>query len=219
MSLDLYLDTADIAQWDALMPLGIFTGITTNPTLAQRAGLTYRDINWRDLANCAAGLGATELHGQVFGAPETYAPWAEMLLEAGQAAGIRTVVKVPLAEQAIRTVPDLKAKGCPILMTACYDAKQMYIAAGLGADYIAPYFGRMLEADLPAYDTMRDMLAIAQTSPSTRIMVASLRNIDQMVKLSDLGCDCFTLSPDLTRDLLRQDMTEAAVSAFERAAD
>lgn len=218
MAFDLYLDTAHTSQWEALMPLGVFTGITTNPLLAQRAGLTYSAINWRDMAKRAADLGAQELHGQVYGSSETYAPWAEALMEAGETAGIRTVVKVPLVEGAIRRVPDLKAMGCPILMTACYDAKQMYVAAGLGADFIAPYFGRMLEAELPAYDIVRDMLAVASSAPSPRVLVASLRSPEQMIELSGLGCDCFTISPDVARSLLEHEMTDAAVSAFENAA-
>lgn len=46
----LYLDTADMAAWDDLMPTGLFHGITTNPLLAVRAGLDYPSINWADMA-------------------------------------------------------------------------------------------------------------------------------------------------------------------------
>ncbi|MEL7098368.1 MAG: transaldolase family protein [Pseudomonadota bacterium] len=217
MALDLYLDTADTSEWDRLMPTGMFRGITTNPLLAHRAGLDYPAIDWAELAARAADLGAQELHAQVYGPPEGYAAWAERLLEAGQKAGLRTVVKVPLVEDAIRRVPALKSMGCPILMTACYDPKQMYVACGLGADFIAPYFGRMLEADMPAYEMMAQMLAIGSGAP-TRILVASLRSAEQMFKLSEMGCDCFTISPDLGRGLLSNPMTTAAYAQFESAA-
>lgn len=217
MSLDLYLDTADTQQWNALMPTGMFTGITTNPLLAQRAGLSYPDIDWSELARKAAGLGANELHAQVFGVVETYAPWADALLEAGAKAGIRTVVKVPLVETAIREVPRLKSMGCPILMTACYDAKQMIVATSLGADFIAPYYGRILEAGLPAFEMLSQMVAI-QKSGGTRILVASLRSTEQLCELSTIGCDCFTISPDIARALLSDELSLAAVNDFENAA-
>lgn len=217
MPLDLYLDTADTAQWDALMPIGMFSGITTNPLLAKRAGLAYPDIDWSEMARKAAGLGAKELHAQVFGAAETYAPWADALLEAGEKAGIRTVVKVPLVEAAIREVPRLKAGGCPILMTACYDVKQVFVATSLGADFIAPYFGRMQEAGLPAFEMLGQMAAI-QKSGGTRVLVASLRSTEQMCELSGIGCDCFTISPDIARALLSDDLSLAAVNDFEIAA-
>jgi transaldolase len=159
-------------------------------------------------------LGALELHAQVFGSPETYRPWAEKLMTAGQKASIRTVVKVPLVEPAIRQVPKLKSDGCPILMTACYDAKQMFVATGLGADYIAPYFGRMLEAELPAYEMIRQMLAIGSES-GTRVLVASLRSTDQMNKLAEIGCDCFTIAPDIAWALLEDERAQAAYCDFE----
>lgn len=214
MPLDLYLDTADVAEWDTLMSIGMFKGITTNPLLAHRANLSYPQINWVDMAQRAADLGALELHAQVFGSPETYRPWAEELMTAGQKASIRTVVKVPLVEPAIRQVPKLKSDGCPILMTACYDAKQMFVATGLGADYIAPYFGRMLEADLPAYEMIRQMLAIGSGS-GTRVLVASLRSTDQMNKLAEIGCDCFTIAPDIAWALLEDERAQAAYCDFE----
>ena len=217
MPLDLYLDTADTSQWDSLMPTGLFGGITTNPLMAHRAGLSYPDIDWTDMAAHAADLGAKELHAQVFGAPDSYARWAERFMEAGHKAGLRAVVKVPLVEDAIRQVPALSAQGCPILMTACYDAKQMYVACGLGAEVIAPYFGRMLEADLPAYEMMAQMVAIG-SSGTTRILVASLRSAEQMCKLSEIGCDCFTISPQVGRELLADPMTEEAYGQFEDVA-
>lgn len=215
MAVDLYLDTADVAEWESLMPTGMFKGITTNPLLAHRAGLTYSQINWGDLAKRAADLGAKEIHGQVYGDPSTYLNWAETLMAAGQAAGIRTVVKVPLVEPAIRQVPKLSEMGCPILMTACYDAKQMYVATALGADYIAPYFGRMLEADLPAYDMLGQMIAIGQGS-TTRVLVASLRSAEQMCLLAERGCDCFTISPDVARELLKNNCSQVAYDDFEK---
>lgn len=221
--MDLYLDTADVTQWDALMPLGIFKGITTNPLLAHRAGLTYGDIDWHALAQRAAALGALELHGQVYGAPETFAPWAERLMQAGAAAGLRTVVKVPLTEAGIAAVPQLKALGCPILMTACYHPKQMLVARALGAAYVAPYFGRMAEAGLPAMEMMAQMAGIAALpsahgGPTPRILAASLRSAQQIVDLAQVGIGCFTIAPEVARSLLDDPQTEAAVAAFEQAA-
>ncbi|NRB00181.1 MAG: hypothetical protein HRU32_10225 [Rhodobacteraceae bacterium] len=215
----LYIDTADTAVWDDLMPTGLFTGITTNPLLAQRAGLSYPDIDWGALARHAADLGAQELHGQVYGPVESYVDWAGDLYEAGRAAGLRTVVKIPLSEAAIRVTPSISDLGGPILMTAAYDAKQMFVATALGADYIAPYFGRMLEKGLPAYEALAQMKAIGTSAASApRILVASLRTAEQMARLAAEGQDCFTIGPALARDLLSDPNTLAAVEEFEAAA-
>lgn len=217
--MDIYLDSAATADWDRLMPYGMFTGITTNPLLAARAGLVYPEINWAEMALRAADLGATELHAQVYGDPADYAAWAERLLEAGSRASIRTVVKIPLVAPAIAQVRTLQSLGCPILMTACYDAKQMLVASALGADYIAPYFGRMLEAGLPAYEAMAQMLAVTKSAGNrTRVLIASLRDTDQLCRLSEMGHDCFTIAAPVADMLLADDRSMAAVAQFEDAA-
>ena len=213
--MDLYLDTADKDAWADLMPTGLFRGITTNPLLAYRAGLTYPAINWTDMAHRARDLGAQELHAQVYGPVETYLDWAGSLYEAGATAGLRTVVKIPMTPDALKTVPAVRALGGPILLTAVYDPKQVIVAKALRADFVAPYFGRMIEAGLPAFDHLSKMRAIAGETP--RILVASLRTSDQMVSLAALGLDCFTLSPDIARGLLSDPMTEQAATAFEAA--
>lgn len=217
--MDLFLDTAEDSAWADLMPIGLFRGITTNPLLAHRAGLDYPSIDWHAKACRARDLGAEELHGQVFGPVESYVDWVGRLYEAGQRAGIRTVAKIPLTEAAIRAVPEIKSLGGPILMTAAYHAKQYCVADALGADYIAPYYGRMLDADLPATDTLVQMLAIARASNhAPRILVASLRSAEQVVDLAARGLDCFTLSPQVARELLTDPQTEAANAAFDAAA-
>ena len=208
----LYLDTADLAEWDRLMPTGLFQGITTNPLLAARAGLDYAQIDWHDMAARAHDLGANALHAQVFGPAETYVPWAEALYAAGAAAGIETVVKIPLVEEAIRATPVIKALGGRILMTACYDAKQMLVARALGADFIAPYFGRMDEAGIDATAHLR---AMARMGGACRVLVASLRSPEQMVTLAEMGHDCFTISPAVTQALMSDDRSAQAFAEFE----
>jgi transaldolase len=217
--MDLFLDSADYAAWGDLMPTGLFRGITTNPLLAQRAGLHYPKINWFEKAARARDLGAQELHGQVYGPVESYVDWVATLYEAGRAAGIRTVAKVPLTESAIRTMPHIKALGGPILMTAAYHPKQLCVAIALGADYIAPYFGRMADAGLPAIEYLTQMHAMsASNHHATRILVASLRTADQVTELAERGLDCFTLSPSVAAEFLTDANTQEAVAAFEAAA-
>ena len=214
----LYLDTADITAWDDLMPTGLFHGITTNPLLAVRAGLNYPNINWSDMANRARELGAKELHAQVYGPTAGYVDWAAKLYDIGKATGIETVVKIPLVEDAIRTTSAIKALGGRILMTACYDAKQLLMAQALGADFIAPYFGRMVEAGMEAERHLSAMAKMAETPPvDCKILVASLRTADQMVSLATQGHTHFTIAPKIARDLMTSAKSIEAFHAFEAA--
>ena len=213
----LYLDTADSSDWRELMPMGVFYGITTNPLLTARAGLPYGKISWKDLAQTAADLGAKEFHAQVYGNIDQTLNFAEQIYEIGQSVGIDCVVKIPLSFDGIRIAPKIKRMGGKILLTACYDAKQMIIATALEAHYIAPYFGRMREAGVDAMAHLRAMKEMSQIG-SCRTLVASLRSAKQMVEIAQLGHDCFTISPTVARDLFQSDLTDLAVAKFEQSA-
>lgn len=216
----LYIDSAEISAWHDLMPTALFYGITTNPTLAFRSGLSYPRIDWGEMARLAADLGAVEFHAQVYGPVEGYADWAGAFYEQGYSAGLRPVVKVPLTEEAIRNIGAIKDLGGAILLTGAYDAKQMLIATVLGVDYIAPYFGRMLDNGISALEELSHMLAIRNKNMETapHILVASLRTPEQLVRLAAQGHDHFTIAPQVASDLLHDKNTLLAVEEFEEAA-
>lgn len=214
----LYLDTAEVAQWDDLMPTGLFQGITTNPALVAKAGLDYPRLDWRELASRARDLGASELFAQVYGPSAGYADWAGKIYDIGRTVGVETIIKVPLVEEAIRATPAIKALGGRILMTACYDAKQMFVAKALGVEFIAPYFGRMKEAGIDAEAHLAAMAAMHQSGGQRcDVLVASLRSAEQMVTLAEQGHDHFAISPSVARDVLFSDKSTAAFEAFEQA--
>lgn len=213
----LYLDTADVKEWDRLLPTGIFYGITTNPLLASRAGLSYHSINWLDMAGRAKALGGKELHIQLADTKEGYLDFSKEMYEIGAKIGIEVVIKIPLTQEGIFAANSIKTLGGKILMTACYHTKQMFTAVTLNADYIAPYFGRMDESGLDAYQHLAQMKTIGRAS-NTRILVASLRSVDQMITLAAVGQDCFTVAPAIADELLLDLKTDQAALEFEQAA-
>ena len=215
--LRLYLDTADTVEWNKLMPTGAFYGITTNPLLTKRLGLTYGEIAWEEMVSKAAELGAKEFHVQIYGDAKKALNFAEHVYGLGQTSNIECVIKIPLTVEGISLAPKIKEFGAKILMTACYEPKQMITACALKADYVAPYFGRMLDAGLDAMGNMQIIEKIARKNKCTPV-VASLRNAKQILEIAEMGHDCFTISPEVARDLFDSQLTEEASFAFETAA-
>jgi transaldolase len=195
----------------------VFYGITTNPLLAARTGLAYHQINWQDMVQIAADAGAQEFHAQVIGNETNALRFAENLYAYGASSNIDCVVKIPLNSWGISLTPKIQGLGGKTLMTVCYDAKQMVTANALGADYIAPYFGRMVDAGLDAMAHMRAIHAMSSNGPC-RPLIASLRSAQQMVDIAEIGHDCFTIAPAIAQDLFHNELTEAAAQEFERAA-
>jgi transaldolase len=215
--LRLYLDTADPSDWEDFMPTRAFYGITTNPLLTQQLGLNYGEIAWEDMVSKAAELGAKEFHAQIHGDAKKAFSFAEHLYGLGRSLDIECVIKIPLTLEGISLAPRIKEFGAKILMTACYEPKQMITACALKADYVAPYVGRMMDAGLDAMANMQIIEKIARKNKCIPI-IASLRNAKQMVEIAEIGHDCFTISPDVARDLFNSKLTAGAAIAFEEAA-
>ena len=213
----LYLDTANSVDWEDFMPTGAFYGITTNPLLTKKLGLNYGEIAWEEMVSKAAELGAKEFHVQIYGDAKRALSFAEHVYGLGQTSNIECVIKIPLTFEGISLAPKIKEFGAKILMTACYEPKQMITACALKADYVAPYFGRMMDAGLDAMANMQIIEKIARKNKCIPV-VASLRNAKQMLEIAEMGHDCFTISPEVARDLFDSQLTEEASFAFETAA-
>ena len=93
--LRLYLDTADTVEWNKLMPTGVFYGITTNPLLTNRLGLSYDEIIWKEMVSKAAKLGAKEFHVQIYGDANKALSFAEHVYGLGRSLDIECVIKIP----------------------------------------------------------------------------------------------------------------------------
>ena len=215
----LYLDSFDVESWKEWMPSGLFYGITTNPILAERAGLFYPSINWSSKMALAEKLNVKEFHIQLPSCDETAISFAAQRKEEAQNFNFNFVVKVPLTIEGVKLVPEIKRLGLSILMTACYHSKQYITADAIKADYIAPYFGRMEEAGLDAYDHMFLMKDLERHSTNRcKILVASIRSVEQMMTLAAQGHLYFTISPAIADELLSAELTVKAVSEFDEAA-
>lgn len=212
--LQLYVDSADRAAAEPLLATGLFRGLATNPLLWERAGVRVEHL--AELYAWAAAAGAREVFLQTWGGDEQ-ALWdtAQRLLEIGP----QVVVKVPATPAGATVAARLAAAGHPVLLTAVYAARQALVAAAAGMTYLAPYVGRMGDAGrdgLAEVITMQQLLD-ATASP-TRILAASLRTVDEVVRLATAGVGCFALSPTVATALLTDPLTEQATADFERAA-
>jgi len=131
----------------------------------------------------------------------------------------RIVVKVPVTYEGTKAASKLIEDGVRVCLTACYSSNQAMVAAGLGAEYIAPYLGRMMDAGRDGVDECKKMQAIVNGMESkTRVLVASIRSVNTMADLTSSGMNTFTFSPEVTRELFDEDLTTLAADDFNEAA-
>ena len=203
-------------QWDRFGSDGLFYGLTTNPTLIANQGLRYADVPWEAWMRTADRLGYQELHVQVI-EDDTAPAFCQHLSALAKDQNLSLVFKVPLTPEGIALVNPIKALDHPVLLTACYDASQYLIAEALGAHYIAPYFGRMLDQGIDASAHLREMATMANVS-QCQPLIASLRTLEHIRQLAALGHTHFTLAPALAEALTHQPLSQQAAKQFTLAA-
>jgi len=220
MALRLLLDSADPAAWAEWLPSGLFRGVTTNPTLLRRAGQACNLEQLAALTAQALAYGVQELHLQAWGADLLACGRALFQLAPG-----RIWVKLPITRAGAAAARSLIAEGCPVTFTACYEPAQVLLAAALGADYIAPYLGRITDLGRDGHAELTRMQRIVEgVGPSAgarsplRLLVASLRTPDDLARLAAEGLDTFTISPAIAAELFAVEPTLAAADQFERDA-
>lgn len=210
----LLLDSADPGAWADLWPLGLFRGITTNPTLLRRSGRSCDLDGLGALVAEARQIGCGELHLQAWGATEV-----ELLALGRALVGLApdvVVVKLPLTEGGLRAGRVLLAEGQRVTLTACFTPSQAMAAAALGATYVAPYLGRISDGGLDGCAEVITMeRCLRGLGSPTRLLVASLRSLAELTRLAAEGVNTFTFTPHLAHQLFSHCATTAAAAQFE----
>jgi transaldolase len=129
------------------------------------------------------------------------------------------VVKVPITQVGTAAAAQLIAADIPITLTAVYAVHQVLIAASLGTDYAAPYLGRINDL---GRNGREDLVAMQRSldgvGSSTRLLVASIRSVDDITFLASHGLNTFTFSPAIAAAFFEVAATDQAANDFQQAA-
>ncbi len=209
--MELYLDTADIAEVERLARIYPLAGVTTNPSIIA-AGKTPL---WEVLPRLQQAIGA---NGTLFA--QVMSRDAEgMVSEAKRLhhALPDIVVKIPVTGEGLAAIKQLKKEGIVTLGTAVYSAVQGLLAALAGAKYVAPYVNRV---DAQGGDGVR-MVQELQTllnlhAPESKVLAASFKTPRQALDCLLAGCEAITLPVDVAKQMLNTPAVESAVEKFEQ---
>ncbi len=210
-----FLDSADPEVWQPLVNRGWIHGITTNPLILKQDGLPSTLDTARMLATAAEDQEVSELQFQVWG--ETAAEFVTLGRLLMKLSPVITL-KVPATVAGFEAAAQLKREGARVTLTACYTIAQCALAKVLKLDYVAAYYGRMLEASIDADSRLDGMRQVDSAERQTRILIASLRTAIQVDALLARGFDTFTLRPAVAHALMLDEASAEAAADFEAAA-
>jgi len=203
----IFLDTADIAQIEALLDTGMIDGVTTNPSLIAKSG---GDIKQTIAKIC-------DLVDGPVSAEVTATDVDTMMAEADVLSAIapQVAVKVPLTKEGLIVCRRLSERDIMVNVTLCFSAGQALLAAKAGASFISPFVGRLDDLGADGMNLIADICTIYDHYDfDTQILVASARNPQHVVDAALLGADVITLPPAIIDQLYTHPLTDKGLSAF-----
>ncbi len=206
-----FIDTANLDQIKEANELGILDGVTTNPSLMAKEGITGEDAiieHYRTICEMVDGDISAEVISTKF---------EEIIEEGKKLADIHPniVVKVPMIKEGVKAIKWLTDNGIRTNCTLVFSAGQAILAAKAGAVYVSPFIGRI---DDSGWD---GMLLIEQLSQifsiqgyKTEILAASIRNPNHIVRAAEAGAHVCTCPLESILGLLKHPLTDIGLAKF-----
>ena len=206
--MEFFLDTADIDSIRDLSETGLVDGVTTNPSLVAKSGKDFFTI-LKDISKIVSGPISAEVT-----ALESDNMVAEGIILSKIAKNI--VVKLPLTQEGLKACKKLTKKGIKTNVTLCFSPAQALIAAKSGATYISPFVGRLDDIGEKGMDLIQKIKDIYSNYPklNTKILVASVRNMEHVAHAAIIGADVVTLPPKILEELYDHPLTKKGLDAF-----
>lgn len=206
-----FIDTASIDQIKEAKDLGILDGVTTNPSLMAKEGITgaanikdhYAKICEVVDGDVSAEVIATDFDGIVSEGKElaTIAP--------------NIVVKVPMIKEGVKAIRWFTDNGIRTNCTLVFSAGQAILAAKAGASYLSPFIGRVDDTNWDGIQLIREIAEIyAIQGYDTEILAASIRNSRHIVQSALAGADIVTCPLKAIMGLLNHPLTDIGLAKF-----
>jgi transaldolase len=203
----LFIDSGNLKEIEALVPLGIIDGITTNPTLIAKEGGDYRALLKKI---CQIVKGPTSA--------EVVATDAEGMIREGRdlaAIDEHIVVKVPFTREGVRACKALSSEGKRVNVTLIFSPTQALLAAKVGATYVSPFVGRLDDIATSGMHLIKEIVEIFENYQfSTEILVASVRHNIHIVEAARMGADICTCPAAVIDGMFRHPLTDIGLERF-----
>ena len=206
-----FIDTANLDQIKEAQELGVLDGVTTNPSLMAKEGITGRDnILKHYVAICdlvdgdvSAEVNSTDLEGMIEEGEELAALHDQI------------VVKIPMVKDGIKALKYFSDKGIRTNCTLVFSVGQALLAAKAGATYVSPFIGRLDDISTDGLGLISDIrLVYDNYAFETQILAASVRHTMHVIDCAKLGADVMTGPLSSIEGLLRHPLTDSGLAKF-----
>ena len=206
-----FIDTANLTQIKDANDLGILDGVTTNPSLMAKEGITGQNNILRhyvDICNIVDGPVSAEVISTDY----------EGMIKEGDALAElhpNIVVKVPMILEGIKAIKYFSNKGIKTNCTLIFSVGQALLAAKAGATYVSPFIGRLDDISTDGLNLIDEIRTVFDNYPyETEILAASVRHPMHIIDCAKIGADVMTGPLSAITALAKHPLTDIGLAKF-----
>jgi len=206
-----FIDTANLEMIQEAQDLGILDGVTTNPSLMAKEGISgSKNIvnHYKKICEIVDGDVSAEVISTDF----------DGMVKEGEALAklhSNIVVKVPIIKDGIKAIKYFSDKGIKTNCTLIFSAGQALLAAKAGATYVSPFIGRLDDVSTDGMDLIAQIREIYDNYMfDTEILAASVRHPMHIIQCAEIGADVMTGPLSAITALLNHPLTEIGLAKF-----
>ncbi|MEB8329314.1 MAG: transaldolase [Psychroserpens sp.] len=206
-----FIDTANLQQIKEAQELGVLDGVTTNPSLMAKEGITGRNNilkHYVDICNIVEGDVSAEVIATTYD---------QMIIEGEELAELheQIVVKIPMIKDGVKAIKYFSDKGIRTNCTLVFSAGQALLAAKAGAAYVSPFIGRLDDISTDGLNLISEIRLIYDNYGfDTEILAASIRHTMHIIDCAKLGADVMTGPLSVIEGLLKHPLTDIGLAKF-----
>ena len=203
-----FIDTADLNEIKDLAATGMVDGVTTNPSLAAKQGMNFKELIG-EVWKVVSGPVSAEVTAMDY---ETMMKEAEVLRKIAR----NVTIKVPLTQDGLKVCRALSSEGTMVNVTLCFTCGQAILAAKAGATFVSPFVGRLDDLGVNGMQLIDDIRMVYDNYDNfkTQILVASVRSPEHIINAGKIGADVITAPPKVIRQLYHHPLTDAGLKTF-----
>ena len=206
-----FIDTANLEMIKDAENLGILDGVTTNPSLMAKEGISGKEniINhYKSICEIVDGDVSAEVIST---------DYEGMIKEGEELAKLHKniVVKVPMIKEGVKAIKYFSSKGIKTNCTLIFSAGQALLAAKAGATYVSPFIGRLDDVSTDGMDLIAQIREIYDNYMfNTEILAASVRHPMHIIQCAEIGADVMTGPLSAITALLNHPLTDIGLAKF-----
>ena len=206
-----FIDTANLAQIKEAQDLGVLDGVTTNPSLMAKEGISGEEnvlAHYRAICEIVDGDVSAEVISTDF----------EGMVREGEALAAldeKIVVKIPMVNDGVKALKYFSDKGIKTNCTLIFSAGQALLAAKAGATYVSPFIGRLDDISTDGLGLIESIRVIFDNYGfDTEILAASVRHPMHIIECAQIGADVMTGPLSAIEALLKHPLTDIGLAKF-----